>query len=67
MPAFESTPLFERPTLSAQVARHLLNLIAREGLRPGDAAPSEAQRRREGAQKKMPSRVAMVPFPSLTR
>ncbi len=43
MPAFESTPLFERPTLSAQVARHLLNLIAREGLRPGDAAPSEAQ------------------------
>lgn len=47
MPAFESTPLFERTTLSAQVARHLLDLIAREGLRPGDAAPSEVQICRE--------------------
>ncbi len=31
----------ERPTLSAQVARHLLALINSEQLRPGDAVPSE--------------------------
>ena len=33
----------ERPTLSAQVARHLLSLINREQLRPGDQVPSEVQ------------------------
>jgi len=39
------TPLstLERPTLSAQVARHLLALINRDQLRPGDAVPSEVQ------------------------
>ena len=35
--------LFERPTLSAQVARHLLALVEREQLRPGDTVPSEVQ------------------------
>jgi GntR family transcriptional repressor for pyruvate dehydrogenase complex len=29
--------------LSAQVARHLLDLVAKEGLRPGDLVPSEVQ------------------------
>jgi DNA-binding FadR family transcriptional regulator len=38
-----STPTLERPTLSAQVARHLLALIKRDRLRPGDAVPSEGQ------------------------
>jgi len=33
----------ERPTLSAQVARHLLALVNREQLRPGDMVPSEVQ------------------------
>src|SRR5437763_469368 len=33
----------ERPTLSAQVARHLLALVNREQLRPGDTVPSEVQ------------------------
>jgi GntR family transcriptional repressor for pyruvate dehydrogenase complex len=33
----------ERPTLSAQVARHLLALVQREQLRPGDTVPSEVQ------------------------
>jgi len=33
----------ERPTLSAQVARHILALIQREQLRPGDIVPSEVQ------------------------
>jgi len=33
----------ERPTLSSQVARHLLDLINREQLRPGDRVPSEVQ------------------------
>jgi DNA-binding FadR family transcriptional regulator len=33
----------ERPTLSAQVARHLLDLVNRNGLRPGDRVPSEVQ------------------------
>jgi GntR family transcriptional repressor for pyruvate dehydrogenase complex len=33
----------ERPTLSAQVARHILNLVTRERLRPGDRVPSEVQ------------------------
>jgi GntR family transcriptional repressor for pyruvate dehydrogenase complex len=33
----------DRPTLSAQVARHILALIQREQLRPGDIVPSEVQ------------------------
>ncbi len=33
----------ERPTLSAQVARHLLALVNREHLRPGDMVPSEVK------------------------
>jgi DNA-binding FadR family transcriptional regulator len=33
----------EKPTLSAQVARHLLDLVNRNGLRPGDRVPSEVQ------------------------
>jgi len=33
----------QRPTLSAQVARHLIDLITRESLKPGDAVPSEVQ------------------------
>ena len=44
--AMESvTPLstLERPTLSAQVARHLLELVNRDGLRPGMPVPSEVQ------------------------
>lgn len=35
--------LLERPTLSAHVARHLLALVNRDQLRPGDAVPSEVQ------------------------
>ena len=40
-----SNPLssIERPTLSAQVARHLLSLINSEKLRPGDPVPSEVK------------------------
>jgi GntR family transcriptional repressor for pyruvate dehydrogenase complex len=37
------TSSLERPTLSAQVARHLLALVNREQLRPGDTVPSEVQ------------------------
>ena len=33
----------ERPTLPAQVARHLLALVHRAQLRPGDTVPSEVQ------------------------
>lgn len=33
----------DRPTLSAQVARHVLALIQRDQLRPGDIVPSEVQ------------------------
>jgi DNA-binding FadR family transcriptional regulator len=33
----------ERPTLSAQVARHVLELVNCERLRPGDLVPSEVQ------------------------
>jgi len=33
----------ERPTLSSQVARHLLALVNREQLRPGDMVPSEVK------------------------
>lgn len=41
----DSTTLspLERPTLSAQVARHILELVSRERLRPGDRVPSEVQ------------------------
>lgn len=38
------TPLrLKKDTLSSQVTRHLLDRIAREGLKPGDLAPSEVQ------------------------
>mgnify|MGYP000095979987 FL=1 len=36
-------PLLDRPTLSAQVARHLLALVEGRQMRPGDAVPSEVQ------------------------
>ena len=35
--------LLDRPTLSAQVARHLLSLVNTQQMRPGDAVPSEGQ------------------------
>jgi DNA-binding FadR family transcriptional regulator len=38
-----SVPTSQRPTLSAHVARHLLDLISRESLKPGDTVPSEVQ------------------------
>lgn len=38
-----SLSTLERPTLSAQVARHLLQLINNAQLRPGDRVPSEVQ------------------------
>src|SRR6187551_3195628 len=40
-------PSLERQTLSAQVARHILALIQRDQLRPGDIVPSEVQIVRE--------------------
>jgi GntR family transcriptional repressor for pyruvate dehydrogenase complex len=40
MPVLSS---LERPTLSSHVARHLLELVNREKLRPGDRVPSEVQ------------------------
>jgi GntR family transcriptional regulator, transcriptional repressor for pyruvate dehydrogenase complex len=43
MAQLHSLPTLQKPTLSAQVARHLLDLVAREGLRPGDFVPSEVQ------------------------
>ncbi|HEY0942471.1 MAG TPA: FCD domain-containing protein [Steroidobacter sp.] len=43
MSALCSVPGSPRPTLSAQVARHLLDLISSEGLKPGGAVPSEVQ------------------------
>jgi DNA-binding FadR family transcriptional regulator len=43
MNQFAPLPSLERPTLSAQVARHLLALVNREQLRPGDTVPSEVQ------------------------
>jgi DNA-binding FadR family transcriptional regulator len=43
MTSIPSMPPLERPTLSAQVARHLLALVERERLRPGDTVPSEVQ------------------------
>jgi GntR family transcriptional regulator, transcriptional repressor for pyruvate dehydrogenase complex len=39
----QSLPTLQKPTLSARVARHLLDLVAKEGLRPGDFVPSEIQ------------------------
>jgi GntR family transcriptional regulator, transcriptional repressor for pyruvate dehydrogenase complex len=43
MTALPSRSLLERPTLSAQVARHLLALVNSQQMRPGDAVPSEGQ------------------------
>jgi GntR family transcriptional repressor for pyruvate dehydrogenase complex len=43
MAQLHSLPTLQKPTLSAQVARHLLDLVAKEGLRPGDFVPSEIQ------------------------
>jgi len=43
MAQLHSLPTLQKPTLSAQVARHLLDLVAKEGLRPGDLVPSEVQ------------------------
>lgn len=43
MTQLRSVPTLQRPTLSAQVARHLLDLISRDGLKPGDLVPSEVQ------------------------
>jgi GntR family transcriptional regulator, transcriptional repressor for pyruvate dehydrogenase complex len=43
MTAAPTRSLLERPTLSAQVARHLLSLVNRQQMRPGDAVPSEGQ------------------------
>ena len=38
-----SVSMLDRPTLSAQVARHLLHLINRDQMRSGDFVPSEIQ------------------------
>jgi len=38
-----TVPTLQKPTLSAQVARHLLDLIHQQGLRPGAFVPSEVQ------------------------
>jgi DNA-binding FadR family transcriptional regulator len=43
MTQLHSVPTLQKPTLSAQVARHLLDLIQTAGLRPGDLVPSEVQ------------------------
>ena len=43
MAQLHSLPTLQKPTLSAQVARHLLDLVAKDGLRPGDLVPSEVQ------------------------
>ena len=43
MAQLHTLPTLQKPTLSAQVARHLLDLVAKEGLRPGDFVPSEVQ------------------------
>lgn len=43
MAQLHSVPTLQKPTLSAQVARHLLDLIAQQGLRPGALVPSEIQ------------------------
>lgn len=43
MAQLHSLPTLQKPTLSAQVARHVLDQVAKEGLRPGDLVPSEVQ------------------------
>jgi len=43
MAQLHSVPTLQKPTLSAQVARHLLDLIQQQNLRPGDLVPSEVQ------------------------
>lgn len=43
MSTLHSVATSPRPTLPARVARHLLDLISRESLKPGDIAPSEVQ------------------------
>ena len=43
MKSFTGLSALERPTLSSQVARHLLDQINADALRPGDAVPSEVQ------------------------
>jgi GntR family transcriptional repressor for pyruvate dehydrogenase complex len=43
MESMSALSSLERPTLSAHVARHLLELVNREKLRPGDRVPSEVQ------------------------
>ena len=43
MAQLHSLPTLQKPTLSAQVARHVLDHIAQQGLRPGDLVPSEVQ------------------------
>jgi DNA-binding FadR family transcriptional regulator len=43
MAQLHSVPTLQKPTLSAQVARHLLDLIQEQNLRPGDFVPSEVQ------------------------
>src|ERR1700722_10652758 len=47
MPAFVTALLPKKDTLSSQVTRYLLDLIAREKLKPGDLAPSEVKLCRE--------------------
>ncbi|HEY7641578.1 MAG TPA: FCD domain-containing protein [Steroidobacteraceae bacterium] len=39
----QSVPTLQKPTLSARVARHLIDLVQQKGLRPGDFVPSEVQ------------------------
>src|ERR1044072_550731 len=43
MAQLHSVRTLQKPTLSAQVARHLLDLIQQQNLRPGDLVPSEVQ------------------------
>jgi DNA-binding FadR family transcriptional regulator len=43
MPLSAIVQTLQRPTLATQVAQHLLDLIAREGLKPGENVPSEVQ------------------------
>jgi len=38
-----TNPALERTPISSQVARHLLDLVSKEGLVPGDFVPSEVQ------------------------
>lgn len=43
MPISAIVQNLSRPTLSSQVAQHLIDFIASEGLKPGDTVPSEVQ------------------------